>query len=123
MVLITMGFSIFFFFGGGGRRSGSAEEGSVFQSGEALVVWCSFIMSGGTGSDTGGRRGGAAVPGVLHCIHGPIRGRDGGQPGGWGGGPWVLQIRVDLGQGARWKWRHHAAAVGYAKLAAAMLAA
>lgn len=28
----------------------------------------------------------AAVPGVLYCIHGPIRGRDGGQPGGRGGG-------------------------------------
>lgn len=96
MVLITMGFSFLFLFfwgggrmgeGGRGRRSGSAEERSVFQSGEALVVWCSFIMSGGTGSDTGGGDGrGAAVPGVLYCIHGPIRGRDGGQPGGRGGG-------------------------------------
>lgn len=69
-----------------------------------------------------GDGGGAAVTGVLYCIHGPIRGRDDGEPGGNGlGVHGFFRSGVELGRVASWKWQHQAAGVGYAKLAAAKL--
>lgn len=103
---------------GGGVGGQGLQRNAVFFRAER--PWWFGVVSPCLGDG-----GGAAVPGVLYCIHGPIRGRDGGQPGGRGGGeggvgPWLILGGGGLaGSGDTMP----PAGVGYAKLAAAKLAA
>lgn len=76
----------FFFWEGAGCEKGGGVGGQGLQRKAVFFraerPWWFGVVS----SRLGELAVTAAVPGVLYCIHGPIRGRDGGQPGGRGGG-------------------------------------